>query len=186
MADVPLMAGKSVLVTGGTGGIGMATAAALAALGARVGISGRAQARAAAAAAGIRAATGNPAVDVFTADMSVQTEVRRLAAQVAVTYPRLDVLVNNVGGFWAHRHATADGLERTFALNHLAPGRGRHRPVLRQPQAQDLRQDRLRHLAGGTSGSGMPRCGTGLREQAKPPASYAERLPGHPLNRRVW
>jgi NAD(P)-dependent dehydrogenase (short-subunit alcohol dehydrogenase family) len=120
MAEVPLMAGKSVLVTGGTGGIGMATAAALAALGARVGITGRDQARAAAAAAGIRAATGNPAVDVFTADMSVQAEVRRLAAQVADTYPRLDVLVNNVGGFWAHRHVTADGLERTFALNHLA------------------------------------------------------------------
>jgi NAD(P)-dependent dehydrogenase (short-subunit alcohol dehydrogenase family) len=75
------MAGKSVLVTGGTGGIGMATAAALAALGARVGITGRDQARAAAAAAGIRAATGNPAVDVFAADMSVQAEVRRLAAQ---------------------------------------------------------------------------------------------------------
>ena len=36
-------------------------------------------------------------------------------------YPRLDVLVNNVGGFWAHRHLTADGLEHTFALNHLAP-----------------------------------------------------------------
>ena len=71
MAELPLMAGKSVLVTGGTGGIGMATAAALAALGARVGITGRDQARAAAAAAGIRAATGNPAVDVFTADMSV-------------------------------------------------------------------------------------------------------------------
>src|ERR1700752_1168947 len=103
MAEVPLMAGKSVLVTGGTGGIGMATAAALAALGARVGITGRDQARAAAAAAGIRAATGNPAVDVFAADMSVQAEVRRLAAQVADAYPRLDVLVNNVGGFWAHR-----------------------------------------------------------------------------------
>jgi NAD(P)-dependent dehydrogenase (short-subunit alcohol dehydrogenase family) len=40
---------------------------------------------------------------------------------VAGTYPRLDVLVNNVGGFWAHRHLTADGLERTFAVNHLAP-----------------------------------------------------------------
>src|SRR3954453_5068228 len=120
MAEGPLMAGKSVLVTGGTGGIGMATAAALAALGARVGITGRDQARAAAAAAGIRAATGNPAVDVFAAYMSVQAEVRRLAAQVADTYPRLDVLVNNVGGFWAHRHVTADGLERTFALNHLA------------------------------------------------------------------
>jgi retinol dehydrogenase 14 len=120
MAEIPLMAGKSVLVTGGTGGIGMATASALAALGARVGIAGRDQARAAAAAAGIRAATGNPAVDVFAADMSVQAEVRRLAAQVADSYPRLDVLVNNVGGFWAHRHVTADGLERTFALNHLA------------------------------------------------------------------
>src|SRR5690349_1462365 len=148
MAEVPLMAGKSVLVTGGTGGIGLATAAALAALGARVGITGRDQARAAAAAAGIRAATGSPAVDVFAADMSVQAEVRRLAAQVADTYPRLDVLVNNVGGFWAHRHVTADGLERTFALNHLAsflltnllldrltasaPARDRHR-LLRRP-----------------------------------------------------
>jgi NAD(P)-dependent dehydrogenase (short-subunit alcohol dehydrogenase family) len=53
--------------------------------------------------------------------MSVQTGVRRLAAQVLDTYPRLDVLVNNVGGFWAHRHVTADDLEHTFALNHLAP-----------------------------------------------------------------
>ena len=121
MADVPLMAGKSVLVTGGTGGIGKATATGLAALGARVGITGRDQARTEAAAAGIRAAPGSPAVDAFAADMSAQAGVRRLAAQVADTYPRLDVLVNNVGGFWAHRHVTADGLERTFALNHLAP-----------------------------------------------------------------
>src|SRR6266851_2329738 len=120
MADA-LMAGKSVLVTGGTGGIGRATATGLAALGARVGITGRDQARTEAAAAGIRAATGSQAVDAFAADMSAQAGVRRLAAQVAGTYPRLDVLVNNVGGFWAHRHLTADGLERTFALNHLAP-----------------------------------------------------------------
>ena len=120
-SGAPSMAGKSVLVTGGTGGIGKATAIGLAALGARVGITGRDQARAVAAAAGIRAATGNTAVDAFAADMSAQAEVRRLAAQVADTYPRLDVLVNNVGGFWAHRHVTADGLEHTFALNHLAP-----------------------------------------------------------------
>lgn len=114
------MAGKVVLVTGGTGGIGKATAIGLATLGARVGITGRDLARAEQAAADIRAASGNPAVDAFAADMSSQAEVRRLAAAVLDAYPRLDVLVNNVGGFWAHRHETADGLEHTFALNHLA------------------------------------------------------------------
>jgi retinol dehydrogenase 14 len=115
------MAGKTVLVTGGTGGIGKATALGLATLGARVAITGRDQARAQAAAADIRTATGNDAVDAYAADLSAQAEVRRLAAEVLATYPRLDVLVNNVGGYWAHRHVTCDGLEHTFALNHLAP-----------------------------------------------------------------
>ncbi|MGH3332930.1 MAG: SDR family NAD(P)-dependent oxidoreductase, partial [Nocardioidaceae bacterium] len=49
------------------------------------------------------------------------SDVRRLAGEALAAYPRLDVLVNNVGGYWAHRHTTADGLEHTFALNHLAP-----------------------------------------------------------------
>jgi NAD(P)-dependent dehydrogenase (short-subunit alcohol dehydrogenase family) len=114
------MAGKVALITGGTGGIGKATAIGLATMGARVGITGRDPARAEQAASDIRAASANPAVDAFAADMSSQAEVRRLAVAVLEAYPRLDVLVNNVGGFWAHRHATADGLERTFALNHLA------------------------------------------------------------------
>ncbi len=116
-----LMAGKTVLVTGGTGGIGKATAIGLAALGARVGITGREEARARAAAADITRASGNSAVDVFTADMSSQAEVRRLASEVLAAYPRLDVLVNNVGGFWSTRQVTANGLEHTFAVNHLAP-----------------------------------------------------------------
>ena len=60
-------------------------------------------------------------IDIFVADLSSQAEVRRLADEVLALYPRLDVLLNNVGGFWAHRHETADGLEHTFALNHLAP-----------------------------------------------------------------
>ena len=90
-------------------------------MGARVGITGRDRDRAEGAAAEIVRASGNPAVDVFVADMSSQAEVRRLAGEVLAAYPRLDVLLNNVGGFWAHRHVTADGLEHTFALNHLAP-----------------------------------------------------------------
>ena len=115
------MNGKTVLITGGTGGIGRAAAIGLATMGARVGITGRDRTRAEAAAAVIVRESGNPAVDVFVADMSSQAEVRRLANEVLAAYPRLDVLLNNVGGFWAHRHETVDGLEHTFALNHLAP-----------------------------------------------------------------
>ena len=113
------MTGRTVLVTGATGGIGLATAAGLAGLGARVGIVGRDPARSEAAARQLRASGGQ--VDVFVADVSSQDEVRRLANEVLAAYPRLDVLVNNVGGFWATRHTTVDGLEHTFAVNHLAP-----------------------------------------------------------------
>ncbi|HET6953140.1 MAG TPA: SDR family oxidoreductase [Acidimicrobiales bacterium] len=113
------MTGRTVLVTGGTGGIGLATAAGLAGLGARVGIVGRDAGRAQGAAEQLR---GDGAeVDVFVADLSSQREVRRLANEVLAAYPRLDVLVNNAGGYWATRHPTVDGLERTFAVNHLAP-----------------------------------------------------------------
>lgn len=114
------MVGKSVLITGGTGGIGKATAIGLAALGARVAITGRDLRRAASVAAEIQGTTGNPEVTPFAADLSSQVAVRGLAAAVLDAYPRLDVLVNNVGGSWATRHVTADGLERTFAVNHLA------------------------------------------------------------------
>ena len=115
------LSGKIVLITGGTGGIGRAAATALASMGARVGVIGRDRARAEHAAAAVADESGSPTVDIFVADLSSQTELRRIADEVLSTYPRLDVLLNNVGGFWAHRHITADGLERTFALNHLAP-----------------------------------------------------------------
>src|SRR5437763_3566579 len=120
IAGMPMMSGKTVLVTGATGGIGKATAVGLARLGARVGITGRDIARTEAAATDIRAASNNSAVDAFAADMSSQAEVRRLAREVLASYPRLDVLVNNVGGFWSTRRVTPDGLEHTFAVNHLA------------------------------------------------------------------
>ena len=114
------LAGRRVLVTGGSGGIGRATALGLAAMGAHLAITGRDRERTEAAAIEIRAAGGGQ-VDVFVADMSSQAEVRRLADEVLGGLPRIDVLVNNVGGFWNTRHVTAEGLERTFALNHLAP-----------------------------------------------------------------
>src|SRR2546427_7417701 len=94
MADTLPMAGKVVLITGGTGGIGKAAAIGLASIGARVGITGRDQARADEAGAAIARESGNPTVDVFVADMSSQAEVRRLAAEVLSAYPRLDVLLN--------------------------------------------------------------------------------------------
>jgi len=114
------MSGSTVLVTGGTGGIGKATALGLARMGANVAITGRNAARAEHAASEIRSATGTQ-VDVFLADLSAQAEVRRLAEEVLQRLPRIDVLVNNVGGYWNTRHLTFDGLERTFAVNHLAP-----------------------------------------------------------------
>ena len=92
----------------------------LAAMGASVAITGRDRERAERRPAR-SAPRGGGQVDVFVADLSSQSEVRRLADEVLETFPRLDVLVNNVGGYWNTRHVTADGLERTFALNHLAP-----------------------------------------------------------------
>jgi retinol dehydrogenase 14 len=115
-----LMAGRTVLVTGGTGGIGRATALGLAEMGAHLAITGRDRGRAEAAAREIRAVAGGQ-VEVFVADLSAQSEVRRLAGEVLQCLSRIDVLVNNAGGYWNTRHVTADGLERTFAVNHLAP-----------------------------------------------------------------
>ena len=117
---VTSMAGKTVLITGGTGGIGQATALGLARLGANVAITGRDATRADQTANEIRTETGVQ-VDIFLADLSAQADVRRLADEARERLPRIDVLVNNVGGYWNSRHLTVDGLERTFAVNHLAP-----------------------------------------------------------------
>jgi NAD(P)-dependent dehydrogenase (short-subunit alcohol dehydrogenase family) len=114
------MAGRTVLVTGGSSGIGRATAVGLARVGAHVAIVGRDARRTHDAAAEITAAGGGR-VDVFVADLSSQHEVRRLAAEALHQLTRIDVLINNVGGYWHTRRTTTDGLERTFAVNHVAP-----------------------------------------------------------------
>ena len=114
------MVGRTVLVTGASSGVGRATALGLAAMGAHVAITGRDRLRTDDAAREIGAA-GGMKVEMFVADLSSQAQVRRLASEVLAVLPRIDVLVNNVGGYWDTWHVTIDGLERTFAVNHLAP-----------------------------------------------------------------
>ena len=112
--------GKVALVTGATNGIGRVTARELARMGARVLLVARDRARGESTAAEIREASGGRAPDVLLADLSSRAEVRRLAREVRGRTPRLDLLVNNAGAIFAERELSADGLEMTFALNHLA------------------------------------------------------------------
>jgi NAD(P)-dependent dehydrogenase (short-subunit alcohol dehydrogenase family) len=114
------MAGKVCLVTGATAGIGTVTALALARRGATVGLVGRSAERIGATARRITDQTGNVSVVPFLADLSAQAEVRRLAQEIGARFPRLDVLVNNAGAMFLERQESADGIEMTFALNHLA------------------------------------------------------------------
>jgi len=114
------MQGKVCLVTGATSGIGLVTAHELARQGARVLLVGRNSARCAETIEQIRARTGNQDVKALLADLSSQRQIRDLARHVRGRYPRLDVLINNAGGMWLKREVTVDGLEMTFAVNHLA------------------------------------------------------------------
>ncbi len=113
------MEGKTVLITGGSDGIGYAAARELARMGGAVMIVGRNAEKTAAAVDRIIGETGNPAVSFLLADLSSQEEVRRLAEQVKEQEPRLDVLVNNAGAIFFSNRRSADGIEMTFALNHL-------------------------------------------------------------------
>jgi NAD(P)-dependent dehydrogenase (short-subunit alcohol dehydrogenase family) len=118
MTKYPLE-GKICLVTGGTSGIGEATARQLAQKGARVIIVGRSTYRIEAAKYRIREASGR-GVESFRADLSSQRELRKVADAFNAHYPRLDVLVNNAGAVFMKRAVSADGIEMTMALNHLA------------------------------------------------------------------
>jgi NAD(P)-dependent dehydrogenase (short-subunit alcohol dehydrogenase family) len=119
-ASAPLH-GRICLVTGATSGIGRVTAQALAQQGATVVLVARDPSRAAATVGQIKQQTGNLNVASLLADLSAQDQVRRLAAEFTSQYAQLHVLVNNAGALFWRRHETADGQERTFALNHLAP-----------------------------------------------------------------
>lgn len=115
------LAGILCMVTGANSGIGKATATHLAGRGATVVMVCRSAERGEAARADIQAESGSDAVDLLLADLSVQADIRDLAATFRAEYDRLDVLVNNAGLYLADRQLSADGIEMTFAVNHLAP-----------------------------------------------------------------
>src|SRR5512143_1237715 len=113
------MTGKICMVTGATSGIGKVTARALAGMGAEVIVVARSESRGRAAVDDIKAATGSPNVTLMLADFSSQASIRELAADFKKQYSRLDVLVNNAGAVNVGRSVTVDGMEMTFAVNHL-------------------------------------------------------------------
>lgn len=115
------MQGKTVLITGGTSGIGQQTAIALARKGAHVIVTGRDQTRGNTGVEQIKAASGSDLVELMLADFSRQADIHRLADEVIARVPRLDVLINNVGLLEGERRLTVDGIEAHFAVNVVAP-----------------------------------------------------------------
>jgi NAD(P)-dependent dehydrogenase (short-subunit alcohol dehydrogenase family) len=114
------MDGKVVLVTGSTQGIGLQTAVGLAKLGARVTMVGRDRERSEAALAEVKKVSGSDTVELLLADLSSLRAVKGLADELKSRHDKLDVLLNNAGAIHQTRKLSADGIEMTFAVNHLA------------------------------------------------------------------
>ena len=121
LSSANTMTGKTCLVTGANSGIGKEIARGLAADGSRVLMVARSRERGEAARADVAASTENPSVEILICDLSSQRQVRELAAQVLDRCDRLDLLINNAGLTLGRRTLTEDGIETTFAVNHLAP-----------------------------------------------------------------
>ena len=114
------MKNKICMVTGATSGIGFETAKALAQQSATVVIVGRNPQKGSNTVARIQKETGNPSIEFMSADLSIQSQIHQLAQDYKSRYSRLDVLVNNAGAIFLKRQLSADGIEMTFATNHLS------------------------------------------------------------------
>ena len=114
------MRGKVVVITGATSGIGQVAAERLAEMGARIVQVARDRGRGEAALARLRARAPGAAHRVHYAELSLMAETKRVAAEIAAAEPRVDVLINNAGALFSRRLVTAEGLELTFATNHMA------------------------------------------------------------------
>jgi len=112
--------GKTCVITGATSGIGQIAAERLAAMGARLVLIARDQARGESTLRRLREQAPAAAHRVHYADLMRVAEVKRVAADIAASEQRIDILVNNAGAIFSYRRLTAEGLERTFALNHMA------------------------------------------------------------------
>jgi NAD(P)-dependent dehydrogenase (short-subunit alcohol dehydrogenase family) len=112
--------GKVVVITGATSGIGQIAGEALAGQGARIVLVARDQGRAERTLARLRKVAPNIAHRVHIGDLLSLTDSKRVGERIAAEEPRIDVLINNAGNVFARRALTADGMERTFALNHMA------------------------------------------------------------------
>lgn len=110
---------KTCMVTGATSSLGEVTARELARHGATVFIVGRNPEKTETVAQDIKSSTGNKSVEWLLADLSSQAEIHRLAEEFRFRHENLDILVNNAGAFFLEYGETVDGIERTFALNHL-------------------------------------------------------------------
>jgi NAD(P)-dependent dehydrogenase (short-subunit alcohol dehydrogenase family) len=115
------LTGKTCIVTGASTGIGRETALGLARLGARVLVVCRSPARGRASVDHIRGETGGASVELMLSDLSAQASVRRLARDILEQCPQIHVLVNNAGVYRSRRELSEDGIESTFATNHLGP-----------------------------------------------------------------
>jgi NAD(P)-dependent dehydrogenase (short-subunit alcohol dehydrogenase family) len=114
------MRGKVCVITGATSGIGLVAAERLAAMGARLVLVGRDKARGEATITRITRRSPGAEIRIHYADLSRLVEMNRLTSEIAAIEPRIDVLINNAGAMFAARSVTEDGLERTFAVNHMA------------------------------------------------------------------
>jgi NAD(P)-dependent dehydrogenase (short-subunit alcohol dehydrogenase family) len=118
-ADIPDQTGRTAVVTGANGGLGLETARALAAAGAHVVMAARNPEKADAAVADIKRTVSDPSLELVALDLASQASIRAAAERILAAHERIDILVNNAGVMGIPERRTEDGFEMQFGVNHL-------------------------------------------------------------------
>lgn len=145
--DIPDLTGRRAVITGVTGGLGLATAIELARHGAELVVTARDTDKATGAVEQITAAVPEAFIDIVSLDLADLTDVRRAADEVATTYDRIDILVNNAGIMAPPKRTTADGFELQIGTNHLGhfAWTATLWPVLKRSEARIVTVSSLAH-----------------------------------------